>query len=169
MFFICLIVPFAGTFSWLHFQKKEVKKRVKKELISQLDKKELIFLKFSIPESKSKLNWEHSKEFEYEGMMYDIVKAETGIDSVSYWCWPDHEETALNKTLNKLVDIALGTNQKSKENRQNLADFIKLLYPPGVFRWLATSAEPERCKFISCSFIYSSRSQDPPVPPPEIA
>ena len=165
--FICLIVPFTGTFCWLHFQKSLVKKKLKTEIIAHLDQQELVFLKFSKAEKDTRLKWEHAKEFEYQGQMYDIVKSELTGDSVSYWCWPDHEETRLNRNLNKLVAMALGVDPQNKENQQHLMNFIKTLYHADRFQWSALPF-PELNLFpCTCTFVYASLCKSPPVPPPE--
>lgn len=165
--FLCLIIPFAGIYSVLHFQKKTVKKKVKREIIAGLNESELVLLKFNTFDTKTKLNWEHSKEFEYEDQMYDIVKAKHFGDSIYYWCWWDSEETMLNKKLNKLVVLALGSNPNHKEKQQCLLDLFKSLYHSNYSHWTSPPFEAQTKTFPEFQFALASASSSPPVPPPE--
>ena len=51
-------------------------------MIAGIDKKELVFFEFSHTENQQKLKWKHSKEFEFNGEMYDVVKKITSTDSI---------------------------------------------------------------------------------------
>ncbi|PTB91022.1 hypothetical protein C9994_16285, partial [Marivirga lumbricoides] len=104
--FIILFAPGLITYSWLSHQKRAVKHEVKWKMIAGMDKNELVLLKFTSEEAKV-LKWEHAKEFEYQNEMYDVVEQQTIGDTTYYWCWWDHEETALNKQLSLLVVKAL--------------------------------------------------------------
>ncbi len=164
----CLLAPIVATLTFLHYQKMQIKKDVKHHLIAGINKSELVLLKFTEEESQTQLRWEHSKEFEYNGQMYDIVEKEIRSDTIYYWCWWDHEETKLNKKLDNLVAYALGHDAQRKESRNKIENFYKSLY----FNPL-----PNRDLFIIQSdltatpyeFSYKAISYPPPVPPPEIS
>lgn len=125
---LCLMLPATGTIIYLHFQKKQVKKSVKKQIIAGIDKNALVLLKFSSEDIKALLRWEHSREFEYNGQMYDVIETVYRNDSVYYWCWWDYEETLLNKKLNKLTCIAFGKDPGQKEKQHQLISFYKSLF-----------------------------------------
>lgn len=94
----CVFVdPVIASFTWLYYQKAIIKREVKRQIIAGIDEDDLVLLKFSKEEAKTKLRWEHSKEFEYNRQMYDVVKTMTLGGMVYYWCWLDHEETKLNR------------------------------------------------------------------------
>src|SRR5688572_27780769 len=101
--FLSLTVPFAGTYTWLQYHKHQTKRAIKWRMIAGMQGEELELLKFSKAETQTKLRWEHSREFEYNSQMYDVVAVITKADSVFYWCWWDNEETLLNKQLGQLV------------------------------------------------------------------
>ncbi|MEX0813923.1 MAG: hypothetical protein WD048_17015 [Chitinophagales bacterium] len=122
---ICLIAPVGGTYLWLQYQKKMVKKSVKWKMIDGIDKSELVYFKFSKADSANVLNWKHSREFEYNGQMYDIVERENRGDSLFYWCWWDHEETKLNKALTQLIQKEYDDNPQRNEKRERLMDIYK--------------------------------------------
>jgi hypothetical protein len=48
------------------------------------------------------LSWhENGKEFSYQGKMYDVVRTETSVGSVAYYCLTDEKETELMASLDK--------------------------------------------------------------------
>lgn len=115
----------------MQYRKSVVKKEVKWKMIEGLDKDELVLLKFSTQDIESKLKWKHSKEFEYNGQMYDIVERSTEGDTTYYWCWWDYEETALNKQLSDVLNLALGKDTKSNKHKNALYHFCsKLFFEP---------------------------------------
>ena len=125
---LCLLLPSAGTYVWLSFHKIQLKKEIKHKIIANIDLDELVLLQFSREDAEKKLEWEHSKEFEYEGYMYDVVKTEVINDSISYWCWLDYKETKLNKKLNKILIGALEEDTESKEKHTRLTYFHQQLF-----------------------------------------
>lgn len=127
LFILSLTIPIGSTFVFLKIQKRNIRKEVKWKMISGIDKDELVLLEFTEDEKKQ-LKWKHSKEFEFEGEMYDIVDFKTINNTTYYWCWWDHEETKLNKELDELVSFILGTNRTRKKNQENLQHFLKTLF-----------------------------------------
>lgn len=97
-------------------------------MIHDLDREELALLKFSKEETETRLKWKHSREFEYNGSMYDIVETEVREDSIIYWCWWDHKETKLNKQLAQLVSIALNGSPQNQNQKWQIQQIIKTLY-----------------------------------------
>lgn len=122
-----IIAPFLSLFFCLQIQKQVTKREVKWKLINSVHEDELVLLKFSNSEIYTKLNWEHSREFEYNNEMYDIVKTTTTHDSTFYWCWWDNEETLLNKKLDTLYAFAIGIDEKQKKNKSNVLVFLKTI------------------------------------------
>lgn len=104
-------------------------------MIAGIDKCELVLLKFSKTETTTELKWKHSKEFEFNNQMYDIVDKITTKDSVKYWCWWDHEETKLSKQLSKLLVGAFQSDVPSKDKKQQIVSFYKSLFCSEVFSW----------------------------------
>lgn len=163
----CLIAPIVATFTFLHYHKKHIRKEVKHKIIAGIDRDELVLLKFTKKESKTKLRWEHSKEFEYKNQMYDIVEKEFKGDTIYYWCWWDHEETELNKKLDVLVAYALGQDAQRKESQKQLENFYKSLYcyPLSELKLFKIQAIQISSPY---NLIYKGLFYPPPVPPPKI-
>lgn len=164
---LCLLVPFLGTYGWLHLEKRQVRKEIKRQIIAGIDKNALVPLKFSAQETQSELHWHHSKEFEYRGEMYDIVESETNGDSISYWCWWDKAETALNRQLAELVAQSTQQDPENTQQKQRLADFLKTLI---VAQHGAQGHEiSDDCirPMIDPSLSPHLDTSPPPYPPPE--
>ncbi len=165
----CFIAPLAFTFVILQLHKKEVKKEVKWEMIAGLEKEELVLLKFTEEETQKKLRWEHNKEFEFKGVMYDIVEKSIQGDTIFYWCWVDDKETKLNQQLEELVAFTLGNNQQRKNNQEKLNNFYKSLYCEHChIKWNEVASQSNEL-ITPYDFSCLTISIPPPVPPPKIA
>jgi hypothetical protein len=166
----CLLVdPMVSTFTWLHYKKAMVKKEVKRRIVEGIDRDELVLLKFSKKETKTKLRWSHPKEFEYNHKMYDIVETKTEEDTVYYWCWYDHEETMLNRHLEEVAHQALGKGPKIRKEGLLLIPQFKSLY--FLFSFLNDVSIPYfLCERVDLFIGLSSQILiQPPSPPPQSA
>lgn len=164
----CLVAPIVATFTFLHYQKRQVKREVKWKMIAGIDKNELVLLKFTDEETQTELRWEHSKEFEYKGQMYDIVEKSIQGDTIYYWCWWDHEETKLNKQLDGLLAKVLGNNPQRQEKKSQLADFFKKLFHEKQETQTAIITT-QTIKHFYYSEDFASLFHAPPVPPPRFS
>lgn len=145
-----------------------MKHEVKWKMIEGINKEELVLLKFTTEEAQNALKWKHSREFEYQKEMYDIVETKVIGDTTYYWCWWDHEETQLNKQLSLLVAKALNSNPEKKEKEDWLSSYFKSFYLQKAFSWKAE----EKAKSLESNSIYLlmkySIHYPPPVQPPEL-
>ncbi len=164
----CFIAPLATTYFFLKYHKKQVKREIKRKIIAGIDKEELVLLKITEKE-KGLLRWEHSKEFEYRGEMYDVVECSIVGDTTYYRVWWDHKETKLNRQLQELVSTAMGKNQKKQENQNRLLSFFKSLYFAEATDLQFYNDTKLNRKFWFRLDFYWSFSHSPPVPPPEIS
>jgi len=166
--FFCFITLLVGTYVSLKLHEKQVRKEVKLKMISGLDKHELVLLKFTEKETQTNLLWKHSKEFEYNGQMYDVVESLIQGDSIFYWCWWDCIETKLSQQLNDLVDIALGNSEQQKHHQKQPTAFCKSLYCEN-FQSLMCFMPSRKKGLAKPSDLTYQRSLFPPeVPPPEV-
>lgn len=161
----CLVMPIGITYTFMHYRKIQVRKEVKRQIVAGIDKEDLVLLKFSDKEL-NRLHWKHSKEFELEGKMYDVVEKQAVGDSTYYWCWLDNEETTLCKQLDDLLKYTLGKDPRKRENQKQLSNFHNSLYCEDASSWCFFQFEPEkldsRYSFNSTTVLFP-----PPVPPPE--
>lgn len=126
-FLILLFAPAAVTYGWLHLKKQAVKREVKWRILRGIDKDELTVLTFTHAEAKA-LHWKHSREFEYEGKMFDIVVAEETAAGITYWCYNDREETEIETRIGKLAQTLFQSDPQSKEQEQRLINYFKTQY-----------------------------------------
>ncbi|OQA00028.1 MAG: hypothetical protein BWY70_00826 [Bacteroidetes bacterium ADurb.Bin408] len=168
LLFLVLVAPIAATYTFLRYQKKLVRKEIKRKIIAGIDKNELVFLKFSQKEKETLLKWEHSKEFEYKGEMYDVVESKTMGDTTYFWCWWDHEETKLNKLLSELVKNAWNEKPVNQQSQKRLLAFYNLLFftESEHTNTIARLASDKAFAYIQMHYL--SRPLSPPVPPPKV-
>ena len=160
-----MVVPLTTSYFFVQLQKMQVKKEVKWKMIAGLDKEELVLFKFTEAESQSKLKWEHAKEFEYQGEMYDVVEIEIRANTIYYWCWWDHKETKLNRQLEELVTQVLDQDTTIQGNQRKLVDYFKKLFNKPYqkqFAVLLKSRPTDLMYSENLAQMYST----PPVPPP---
>jgi len=169
-FLLVLFAPAATMFLYLHFEKASLKREIKWKMIAGMNKEELVLLKFSKNEIETKLRWEHSKEFEYEGQMYDVVSKETKGDTIYYRCWLDHEETALNKKLQQLVTQTFDKDKDKQRTQKQLNNYFQSFFCSKFFDWQATSLESFQKIYqpIAYKGNFSSIRLSPPTPPPQV-
>ena len=162
-----LFAPFLSTFFWLYHQKVVIRKEVKQQLIAGLDEEELVKLTFS-KEASRQLDWKHAHEFEYQGKMFDVVKSRLHGANISYWCWPDRQETQLNKALTTLVNKVLGHSRQSREHQKKLNQFLKTLFNETQQAWHSTLPPPLQIAFSPYSERTKNLKLDQLSPPPVV-
>ncbi|MBN2265125.1 MAG: hypothetical protein JW775_04845 [Candidatus Aminicenantes bacterium] len=162
--------PIGGAFTWLHCRREGVKKEVREHIIAGVREDDLVLLRFSEEESRTRLRWEHAREFEYDGQMYDIVDTWTVGETVYYRCWWDREETRLNQRLRELAIRAFGGRVPGLvEDGGPLMTSLRSL--PGLLIETRPVREPGWTAARDCAFAdrFSSLTIQPPTPPPRPA
>jgi len=163
----CFVAPIVVTFNLLQYHKKQVRKEVKHLIIAGINREELVLLRFTEEESHARLKWKHSKEFEYNQQMYDIVETEVKGDTTYYWCWSDNKETRLNQHLDELLTYALRKDPNQRKNQRQLVKFYKSLYSNQLHHFRLHSFQTEQTT-ANYRFTCYVVSYPPPVPPPEL-
>lgn len=135
-------------------------------MIAGLDDSELVLLRFHKTAINTDLRWKHSREFEYQGQMYDIVKAHESGDGIFYYCWWDYEETQLNRKLSSLVTMAWGSNPAHNHTRLRLLSFYVSLYFNPLLSQFAFLASVPLLRHEE-KLIFPTPSIHPINPPPE--
>lgn len=116
---LVLLTPFLSSYLLMNYEIKKVKKEIKHRLKNELKPED--YISFAIARSQLHLlNWEHDKEFEFRGEMYDVVSTTSIGDSIHYTLWWDHEESSLHKKLNRLLNLAWGSSENSKRSKHSL-------------------------------------------------
>ena len=164
-----LVSPVGVTYSWFQYRKSAVRHEIKCRMIKGMDRNELILIKLSEEESRQKLRWEHSGEFEYNRQMYDVVETDIKGDTLYYWCWWDHKETRLNRKLTEMVAHAFHKDPRRKEKQERLNTYFKSLYSLHLFDWDSTAPVFAIKRFVRALDLPSSLAFPPPKPPPRLA
>jgi hypothetical protein len=161
------IDPVLVTFTWLSCQKSVVRKEVDRRIVAGVDLNDLVLLKFSIEEARTILQWENSREFEYNHQMYDVVEKMILGDIVHFWCWVDHEETDLNRRMEKLSAREIGKNQRIREKQERVISFLESWYCRYSVHWKGEFPDSLAMPIPLALNFYSSRAVQPPTPPPK--
>ena len=167
--FICLTAPIWFTYSWLTISKQEIRREIKRKIITGMAKANIVLLAFTKKEAQEKLRWEKAGEFEYKGKMYDVIDKETVADVILFRCVWDQKETHLNTQAKDLMEKALGQNPQQKETQKRLISFFQSLFFPGHFSWNPDGPNRDHKFYPDNRFLYLSLTFEPPVPPPRIS
>ena len=165
--FLTLLVPYAGGICWFHLEKKQIRRELKQQMLSGINKDDLVFLKFATDELSRKVRWKHSREFEFEGEMFDVVEKLMVGDTTFFWCKWDHRETRLNQELDQLLARTLGRQHPDKHYLLTWKNFFSSLYCSKVPAWFTFQPRDQQISF----FLLNAKIPpvlSPPVPPPEI-
>ncbi len=164
--FALLFDPLLGNFVLLHGRKMAIKREVARHIVRGIAEDGLVTLKFTKEETRTLLRWEHPREFEFDGQMYDIVEVTDLGDIVHYRCWWDKAETELNERLRALAIQALGGSPKFGGAREPLLAGLKPFCRTGPGRWDAPRPGPASGPPSWTADLYASVVTPPPAPPP---
>ena len=166
---LTLVVPVTIIYTYFYWQEQILEQTVEQRLKANTGHENLVILKFSLQDAAA-LRWEHDHEFEYRGIMYDVVDRHTISDSVYYRCWPDHEESRFRKDLCRTLAIDFGENPARKKQESRIFSFLKSMInsvPCEVKCRLEDLSDSTVSgeKQPNCE----TRSIRPPTPPPQCA
>jgi hypothetical protein len=136
--------------------------------IQKAEKKAFVLLTFSRKDSKA-LRWEHSREFEYKGHMFDVVSKKESGDSITYYCFADEKENKVKKKWNRLLgkekDEKNKRPSKAKKGVSTITGIVceKVEWVSRLFFAIAESG-----KKMPDKNWYQSHSMSPGIPPPEL-
>jgi hypothetical protein len=164
----CFVAPLATHYLALRYQQKLVRREIKRRMMAGIDKAALVKLQLS-EGGQQRLRWVHAREFEYEGEMYDIVYSEQAGDTTTYWLWWDHEETRLNRQLDRWAAVALAHSPGQQEKQAQLSLFLKTLICPPPPATAALAPLPAAAALPPAREARSRMAGPPPAPPPEVS
>ena len=105
-----------------------VKNEVEEKRNEGFNKDVVKILTFAKKDIKNIVRWEHDREFEFFGEMYDVISSKESKDSVSYTCYWDIEETKIKKQIAKLF---FSDNEKlpfQHEKEAKMIEYFKQFY-----------------------------------------
>lgn len=126
---------------------------------------ELVVLAFSRRDA-ALLEWEHEREFVYQGQWYDVVERTERSDSLLLRCRPDGAETRLYGWWERSGPA----NPDRQENQLRWQRFLQSLFPPAPPEQPAPGLQAGRTNPPGLRLLFPPAvSLPPPVPPPEAA
>jgi hypothetical protein len=119
--------------------------------------------------TKSQLNWSlfEDNEFEYKGVMYDVVRVTEKAKSFSYYCITDTEESMLSNKLDKLIQAQLSHSKKTTDNHKSSDKHYNIAITASLSNLTKLSTDTFRSPFLNCSVLMLPL--DISVPPPKLA
>ena len=125
LFIGVITLPFWFLPGFLLIQKEQVRYAVKEQMKHQLPEENFQTLRFSTEEAEQVLEWEHAKEFKYQGAMYDVVEQTATQDSIVFKVWKDDDETAINRQIDAVVTSLF--SQPDPAQQAHLLSYIKTM------------------------------------------
>jgi hypothetical protein len=122
-------IPFTGTIMYLQHE-KGIAKHEMSEYLQAYAKKDVVDIIIHKDQIHTILAWEHEREFEFAGEMYDVVSSQIMGDSIIYQCLHDAKETSINKRILSFIKSYLNDEAGSNASLIVYSDIFKVLHPP---------------------------------------
>lgn len=165
IFSILLSLPLLVLEGTISIEKYMIRREVKHRLMDMLDNNELVKISLSKKDASRTLRWKKKNEFEFQGRMYDVVRSEESDNNITYWCWPDSDESYLNQLLSSVINQS--SHNKKSEKSEILISFMKSLYFIDKTYILQPSAEYKALTYFTKTNHYRSQKFEPATPPPD--
>lgn len=121
-------VPFFCGPTWLSMEKRQIQKHVRNKILPTVDEVELIKLTVLAEDTAKQFIWQHAREFEFQGKMYDIVKRKKKGNKITYLVWQDDEETHINTKIKQLANCIFDTSKDSQNSQASFQLLINTLF-----------------------------------------
>jgi hypothetical protein len=122
-------IPFTGTIMYLQHEKGIAKSEMS-EYLQAYAKKDVVDIIVHKDQIHTILEWEHDREFELSGEMYDVISSQIMGDSIIYQCLHDAKETSINKRILSFIRSYLKDEAGSDASLIVYSDIFKVLHPP---------------------------------------
>lgn len=156
----CMILPWFSSGTYWHLKELWVEQKAKEHLRSSHLEDHYVVLSFS-SKDMADLRWEHEKEFEYKGTMFDVVSICEDRDGYHITCWKDEEESQLKESM--------ATSSQQNRERYFLAmQFTQpfLISDYGPLIAIDITVIPT-ASFHQPKTLYSNPGSQPELPPPQ--
>lgn len=160
-------LPIPLSMLYYGIKKEMIKEEVRCEIIPKVDLSQTIVLRFNI-DDLDKLFFERDDEFEYNSVMYDVVKEERRDDQVIFYCIEDDEESELKKSIRQQISDNFNSDPSNHNFYKNLYSFLNSLFKNDDFIYnLNLYYYNINFHLISSKTLMSYFSSD--TPPPNIS
>jgi hypothetical protein len=126
-FLLILVLPFYGAWQFFSIRIDHIKQQTSLLISNGIEEEHQVLFKFTEEES-AQLTWEHSREFELNGEMYDVIRSEAKGDTTWYWCYRDQKETLAKNELRRMIVNALAQNPRDYNKQIQIGHFLSTLF-----------------------------------------
>jgi len=131
------------------YELNSIQRKVKQNLNSFCDHKEIKIIKFSQFDVGRMINWKDENEFEFQGRMYDVISSRSEGDTIIYNCYDDKQESVKREEL-KSMFLDFFSNHQSRKSVLHKFDVVnKILFPPQIYHLQNFLTGSEVITFIS--------------------
>lgn len=143
----------------------EVRESVDKKYEEGFEEDRIQTFRFTQKEIQENLRWEHDREFEYQGQMFDVIERKTLDGLVELTVYADHEETELKIKMAHLLQGEL--EDEPCDDQRIRTDFHYQLFQSTSENWVSNPnfIPLKKMDFNSCTSL-SYLPKSPPTPPP---
>lgn len=128
MLLVSFVVPLTLPGVFLEWTRSGIRREAAAFLAEGMEENEQVRLRFTLEELNSSLRWEHPFEFEYQGIMYDVIRMDTTGYLADIWCYKDLKETAFNNQRKKLARDMQQPDTPGTDALAMLQQFLSHLY-----------------------------------------
>ncbi len=169
LFLFIFIYNLLGYYGFFIIVQYQVRYEVKQKIKQSVPDEELILISVSINDNKT-LTWiKASKEFRYNGEMYDVVKQEIKNKQILYYCIPDFKESKLFENLDEYIQKYVADNPKQNKETQNILKKLTNIYFFQAFFINSPLEFPYNLTYKKYLNTYKSICLEILNPPPEFA
>lgn len=165
-FCFSLMAPIFSAYFAFQYRSSTIRQEVEAQIEEGIEEHDLVLLKFTHEETETLLRWEHSREFEFNQQMYDIVETEVFEDSIFYLVYWDIEETELKNGYKDLITGILGVEKNSSKHRILLKLGFRSIYFLEHKENLALLERSKRITFPKIGYDLLTQCYPPLSPPP---
>ncbi|HMR89199.1 MAG TPA: hypothetical protein PKD51_13655 [Saprospiraceae bacterium] len=168
---LTLCLPMLVIWSYFMVKQQMVKNEVEEKRNEGFNKDVVKILTFAKKDIKTIVRWEHDREFEFLGEMYDVISSLESEDSITYTCYWDIEETKIKK---QIVKLFFNDNEKlpfQHEKEAKMIEYFKQFYTVGNVQILANNLQQDisvKLLLNNKKFFIMQLFNVVPHPPPEI-
>ncbi len=149
----------------LHWQRSQMHQQM---YTDQIPTQFLTILSFDQQAQRQNgLQWQHEKEFKYEGKLYDVLKVVKEGSLIHYYCVWDKQEEALHEALQLQIASQIPLSQESRIALNQVFDKTWVAAQAILFR-TTPDFHQMSAKYSEPSPTWPKPFQEVSIPPPQI-
>jgi len=168
VFILLLLIQSGGYVLFFKAEQERIRHHVSKSVIGTLHDETLFVITTSNLQediNRGVLEFINSHEILYQGLMHDIVRYETRGNKILYYCYVDHDESALMSDFKSLVRHSTDHQPLSRQ----MLTVISMLITPFIFNEIPhIDKKLAKATQLRDPYLFSSVTWilETPTPPP---